>query len=107
MIVPIDIEGTLSIAGPGFTANVSGRGREVVCDLSSLSGGWSLLQQARRVRVSPVPLESLLRSADLSLSIRFRGRVIAEAGRGVATGTLAALFGLPGVRLRSFKRPVV
>ena len=104
--LPIQIEGTLAIAGPGIAATVSGQGREVVCDLASLWAGWSMLQQARRARVFHMPLEALLTRADLSLSVRFRGRVIAEAGPGIVTGRLAALCGLPGVRLRSFRRPL-
>lgn len=106
MTVPIDIAGTVEITGPGLKATVYGRDSVVVLDVSSLWSGWSILQHARRFKVFRLPLAAMLRSADVRLSIRFRGRIIAESGPGISTGRIAAFFGWPGVRLRSFKRPV-
>ncbi len=106
MRLPIEIEGTLAIEGPGVAATIRGEDRELVCDLPDLLMGWSILKQARQAHVIILPLESMLKHADVILSIRIRGRVIAEAGPGIVTGRLAALFGLAGMRFRLFKRPV-
>lgn len=105
MRLPIDIEGIVAIKGPGLAATVRAAGREVVCDLPNLSVGLSMLKLARQARVLRLPVQSMLDSADIRLSVRLRGRVIAEAGPGVVTGRLAALCGLNRIRFRLFRSP--
>jgi hypothetical protein len=102
---PIDIEGTFAITGPGLAATFRGVGREVVCDLAGLSMGWSLVRRARQAGVFCLPIQSMLERADVRISIRLGGRVIAEAGPGIMTGRIASLFGLTGMRFRLFKSP--
>lgn len=94
------------MTGPGLVANVRGEGAWIICDLPSLAVGWSVLLRARQMGAFRLPLNPMLNHADVRLSFRIRGRVVAEAGPGIATGRLAGLFGLDGMRFRSFRGAV-
>ncbi len=102
---PLEIVGVLSIHNSDLAAGIRADGREVVCDLPGLSSGLALLRLARQARRFALPLSRTLGAADVRLSIRIRGRIVAEAGPGIATGRLAEWMGLSGLRLRAFRRP--
>lgn len=102
----VEVEGTLSIRVMDLSANIRADGREVVCDVPSLYVGWALLRQARQAHLFRLPLQAILGTADVRLSVRLGGRVVAEAGPGIVPGRLAAWLGLSGVRLRAFRKPI-
>ena len=103
---PVLVEGALSIQVSDLAVSIRAEGREVVCDLPSLYVGWALLRQAQQAHLFRLPLMAILSTADVRLSVRFLGRVVAEAGPGIAPGRLAAWLGLSGVRLRAFRKPI-
>lgn len=105
MSQPLEIEGAVSINHSNLAVSIRADGREVVCDLPNLSSGWALLRMAQQAHVFTLPWLAVLSAADLRLSIRLGGRVVAEAGPGIAPGRLAGWLGLSGLRLRSFKVP--
>ncbi len=102
----VDVEGMLSIRVMDLSASIRAVGREVVCDVPSLYVGWALLRQARQAHLFRLPLQAILGTADVRLSVRFGGRVVAEAGPGIAPGRLAGWLGLSGLRLRAFRKPI-
>ncbi len=102
----VEVEGTLSIHFMDLAVSIRAEGREVVCDLPSLYAGWALLRQAQQAHLFRLPLMAILSAADVRLSVRLLGRVVAEAGPGIAPGRLAAWLGLSGVRLRVFRKPI-
>ena len=103
----VEVEGTLSIRSMDLAVSIRADGREVVCDVPSLYVGWALLRLARQAHLFSLPLREILSTADVRLSVRLWGRIVAEAGPGIAPGRLAAWLGLSGLRLRVFGKPIL
>jgi hypothetical protein len=89
----LDLEGSLDITGAGDGFTLRGEGAVLRCDVRSVGSGLGLLRLARANAPAVRTLVSWLDRAGLRLSVRYRDRVVFEAGAGIAPTWLTNRFG--------------
>jgi hypothetical protein len=94
MMRSLDVEGSLDVAGPGDGFTLHADGAVLHCDVPSVRSGLALLRLARANAPAVRSLVSWLDLAGLRLSVRYRGRVVFEAGAGLTPTWVANSFGL-------------
>jgi hypothetical protein len=94
MMRSLDVEGSLDVAGPGGGFTLLADGSVLRCEVPSVRSGLALVRLARADVSSVRSLLTWLDLTGLRLVVRYRGRVVAEVGGGIATTWTARRFGL-------------
>jgi len=96
-VAPLSVEADLTLDTDRGAATVRGYGDLVVVDLTSLSVARDLLEGTATLPTAGLAgVEEGLRTADVVVDVRVRGRSVARLGRDAAPGPLSRALGAPG-----------
>jgi hypothetical protein len=96
-LAPLSVEADLTLDTEGGPATVRGYGDLVVVDVPSLSVARALLDGTETLPTRGLAgVEHGLRTADVAVDVRVRGRSVVRVGRDAAPGPLSRALGAPG-----------
>ncbi len=102
MAQPLEVLADLRLAVEGEEIDIQAEGNRIIVDLPSLQAGRRMLAAeplARNRSQATRRVQEALRTSGLSVEVRLEGAPFLRMGKGVRSGRLERLVGLPGVEV--------